>query len=208
VRDCFGASRPVWIAASIHAGETETVLAAYDVVRKRFADALLILVPRHPEHFEEAAKACARVGYRIARRSLGESGNSFTDVLLGDTLGELLSLYAAADVAFVGGSFVPAGGHNPLEASAIGLPVLTGPHWSNFSAVYEALFEAGAAVMVEDPATLGTVVADLLADASHRRQAGAAGQSVVLQNRGALARTVEAIRAVLLQADSHGVSSV
>lgn len=197
LRKALGAARPVWIAASTHPGEPEAVLAAFAAVRKRFADAALILVPRHPERFEEAAGACLRAGYRLARRSLGETGDARTDVLLGDTLGELMSLYAAADVAFVGGSLVPTGGHNPLEPAALGLPVLTGPYRSNFAAVYEALVAEGAAEVVEDADALGAAVADLLGDPTRRQEAGTAGHAVVQRNRGALARTLKAVGEIL-----------
>ncbi|WP_197495807.1 lipid IV(A) 3-deoxy-D-manno-octulosonic acid transferase [Acidihalobacter yilgarnensis] len=208
LRAGLGAARPVWIAASTHAGEVEAALAAFADVRARFASAVLILVPRHPERFEDAFVLCERAGYRVARRSRQENGDGHTDVLLGDTLGELLLLYAASDVAFVGGSLVPTGGHNPLEPAALGLPVLTGPYRSNFDAVYEALIEAGAAEVVEDAEALGAAVADLLADAPHRRQAGAAGHAVVLRNRGALARTLEAVGEVLAQAGRRAASGV
>ncbi|OBS09609.1 lipid IV(A) 3-deoxy-D-manno-octulosonic acid transferase [Acidihalobacter prosperus] len=208
LRTGFGRGRPVWVAASTHPGEPEAVLAAFADVRKRFADALLILVPRHPERFGEAFSLCAQAGYRVARRSLGESGSADTDVLLGDTLGELLMLYAAADAAFVGGSLVPTGGHNPLEPASLGLPVVTGPYRGNFESIYEALIEAGAAEVVEDADALGAAMTALLGDPAQRRQAGSAGHAVVLRNRGALARTLEAVGELTARGGRRATSSV
>lgn len=208
LRGCIGAARPVWIAASTHAGEVDLVLAAFVIVRKRFDNALLILVPRHPECFEASAVSCAKAGYRVARRSLAASGDAHTDVLLGDTMGELLALYAAADVAFIGGSLVTSGGHNPLEAAALSLPVITGPYTDNFSSIYRSLIKAGAAEEVGDAAALGAMIADLLADEGRRHQMGTAGQKVVMQNRGALVRTLEAIDEVLSKAVPNAITSV
>ena len=133
LRDGWG-ERPVWIAASTHAGEDEQVLRAHQTLLQQQPDALLILVPRHPERFDSVARLVSDAGLLQVRRSQGGVPAAADQVLLGDTMGELVMLYACADVAFVGGSLVPNGGHNYLEPAALGLPVLSGPHRFNFTA--------------------------------------------------------------------------
>ncbi|PKM25430.1 MAG: 3-deoxy-D-manno-octulosonic acid transferase, partial [Gammaproteobacteria bacterium HGW-Gammaproteobacteria-12] len=125
-------TRPVWIAASTHAGEDEIILAAHRQLLGKHPDALLILVPRHPERFNSVSELCLGQDLTTRRRSTGEAVQAGDQVLLGDTMGELLFLYALADIAFVGGSLVANGGHNLLEPAALGKPVLSGPHLFNF----------------------------------------------------------------------------
>ncbi len=196
LRETLGAERPSWIAASTHDGEDELVLAAHAAVRTRFPRAVLLLVPRHPERFERVAALCVARGYRVARRSLSEPGAD-ADVYLGDTMGELLALYAAADVAFVGGSLVPTGGHNPLEPAALGLPVITGPHLHNFVRIADLLEEAGALTRVTDAETLAGRVVELLESPQRARAAGTAGREVVARNRGALERLLGLVEDLL-----------
>ncbi|HSC83364.1 MAG TPA: lipid IV(A) 3-deoxy-D-manno-octulosonic acid transferase, partial [Pseudomonas sp.] len=136
-------ARPLWIAASTHAGEDEIILAAHRQLLQQFPQALLILVPRHPERFASVFELCTREGFGTVRRSLGVAVTAETQVLLGDTLGELLFLYALADLAFVGGSLVANGGHNLLEPAALGKPLLSGPHLFNFLEIATLLREAG-----------------------------------------------------------------
>ncbi|MBI2380665.1 MAG: lipid IV(A) 3-deoxy-D-manno-octulosonic acid transferase [Gammaproteobacteria bacterium] len=192
LRAGFGA-RPVWIAASTHRGEDESVLAAHRALRARFPQALLILVPRHPERFGEVAALCATQGERVARRSAGEAVGPDTSVYLGDTLGELLIMYGAADLAFVGGSLVPVGGHNFLEPAALGLPCLSGPHDFNFADIARQLAAAGGLRRVADAAELAEAVGAWLAEPEAREAAGAAALGVVEANRGALARLLELV---------------
>ncbi|MEJ2481407.1 MAG: lipid IV(A) 3-deoxy-D-manno-octulosonic acid transferase, partial [Acidihalobacter sp.] len=172
-------SRPVWIAASTHAGEDDILLDAHHRLLEKLPDAFLILVPRHPERFDEVAALCREQGLRSMRRSTGAACAPDTQVLVGDTLGELLALYAAADAAFVGGSLIPIGGHNPLEPAALGLPVLTGPHIFNFNEVYARLFQAGAAVHADDAVAIAAWLEDLLTDDDKRRHIGESGRQVV-----------------------------
>ncbi|MEJ6655680.1 MAG: lipid IV(A) 3-deoxy-D-manno-octulosonic acid transferase, partial [Pseudomonas sp.] len=127
--------RPVWIAASTHSGEDEIVLAAHRQVLQQHSDALLILVPRHPERFDAVARQIEGAGLSMVRRSAGNMPTPSDQVLLGDTMGELMQFYACADVAFVGGSLIPGGGHNYLEPAALGLPVLSGPHRFYFAEI-------------------------------------------------------------------------
>jgi len=189
--------RPVWIAASTHEGEDELVLAAHGRVLARLSEALLILVPRHPERFEAVASRCRDAGLSMARRSLGETPGTDTRVWLGDTMGELPELFPLAQVAFMGGSLVPTGGHNPLEAAAHGLPVLTGPHVFNFREVFEVLIQAGGAQRVADGQALADRVIALLDNASERNRRGDAAARVVSENRGAVARVVDWVEEML-----------
>jgi 3-deoxy-D-manno-octulosonic-acid transferase len=185
--------RPVWIAGSTHDGEEQQVLAAHARVRARHASALLLLVPRHPQRFDAVAALLTRAQVAFVRRSTGAPIGADDSVLLVDTVGELLSFYAAADVAFVGGSLAPVGGHNLLEPAALGLPVLTGPSDFNGRDSAALLLEAGAARRVSDAAELGEAVASLLADGAARLAQGTAGREAVASNRGSVARLLALI---------------
>jgi 3-deoxy-D-manno-octulosonic-acid transferase len=182
------AGRPVWIAGSTHEGEDERVLFAHIKVLRRFPDALLILVPRHPERFERVVGLCKRERLRLARRSRPEDYTPETQVYVGDTMGELPLLMGSADVAFIGGSLVRTGGHNMLEASAQGVAVCFGPHVFNFAAISDLLLAEDAARRVADESELGEVVGAWFADAAERARVGENGRRVVEQNRGALQR--------------------
>lgn len=185
--------RPVWIAASTHAGEDEQVLRAHQAVLQALPDALLILVPRHPERFDAVARQVQDAGLAAVRRSSGQLPAADQQVLVGDTMGELVMLYACADVAFVGGSLVPNGGHNYLEPAALGLPVLSGPHRFNFTEISELLEGAEALQVVSDERALALAVQALLGDEAARERAGAAGRAVVQDNQGALERLLAGI---------------
>ena len=180
--------RPVWIAASTHVGEDEIILSAHRQLLETHADALLILVPRHPERFGTVFDLCRREGFSTVRRSLDEAVGAQTQVLLGDTMGELLFLYALADVAFVGGSLVPNGGHNLLEPAALGKPVLSGPHLFNFLDIAAQLREAGALVATVSAAELEIEIEALWSDSNRAEDARSAGYAVLKNNQGALAR--------------------
>ena len=180
--------RPVWIAASTHAGEDEIVLAAHRELLKQTPDALLILVPRHPERFNAVFELCHRQGFNTRRRSTDEALLASDQVLLGDTMGELLFLYALADIAFVGGSLVPNGGHNLLEPAALGKPVLSGPHLFNFLEIAAQLRTAGALSEVADAHGLAQRVAQLWHEPATAEAMRTAGQAVMRANQGALAR--------------------
>jgi len=188
-------ARPVWIAGSTHDGEEQQVLAAHREVRKGHPDALLILVPRHPARFGEVADRLERDGFRFIRRSRKPSAEpgETPEVLLVDTLGELLDFYAAADVAFVGGSLVPIGGHNLLEPAALGLPILTGPNNFNSEDVARLLIAQGAAEIVLNATALATRVSALLSSERERVRIGALGRSSVEANRGALQKILALI---------------
>jgi 3-deoxy-D-manno-octulosonic-acid transferase len=197
LRQQLGASRPVWVAASTHEGEEEQVLAAFTRLREILPEALLLLVPRHPERFPKVAELVQHSGYPLVRRTEGRACDAGTAVFLGDTLGELPLFYAAADVAFVGGSLVAVGGHNMLEPAALGVPVVFGPHLFNFQEISQALLAAGGAQQVADATALATVTAALLNDKAQRTQMGEAGRRLVAENRGALDRLLDWVAPLL-----------
>jgi 3-deoxy-D-manno-octulosonic-acid transferase len=190
LREGWGATRPVWIAASTHAGEEDIMLEAHARLRERMPDLLLVLVPRHPQRFEAVADLCTRAGMSSARRSRGETGTPEHAVVLVDTMGELNLFYAASDLAFVGGSLVPVGGHNLLEPAALGLPILTGPHMHSQQDITQRLLAAGGARQVSDLYELIEAVEACLASPALHHQSGIAARHVIEQNRGALARVM------------------
>ena len=188
----FGAGafdRPVWLAASTHPGEEELVLEAFALLKAEQPDALLMLAPRHPDRVPGVLALPAMRRYQVARHSDfqvradatpegGTRGISLSlqdDVLVIDTLGRLGALTGCADAVFVGGSLVPHGGHNPLEAAAWCLPILSGPHTFNFASIYRDLFDANAAVELETD-TLGTALLDCLGQQANTEQVTAMGE--------------------------------
>jgi len=200
LRARYAAGRPLWVAGSTHGGiEEQAVLEAQQRVRTAHPGALLVLAPRHPPRYNEVAQVLRAGGIDFVRRSAGtDSGTDAScAVLLLDSLGELLDFYAAADVAFVGGSLAPVGGHNLLEPAALGVPVLTGPNYSNSEEIARLLIARGAAEVVHDAAELGTRVSELLADPPARERMGAAGRASVDSNRGALAKLLALIEPLL-----------
>lgn len=193
LRKEMGANRLVWIAASTHEGEETQILSVYTNLKKRFPALLLFLVPRHPDRFNKVAALCLDRGYHMVRRSQKQPLSENTDVFLGDTMGEMPLFYAASDVAFVGGSFVPIGGHNLLEPAALGLPVLTGPHLFNFVAISDMLTEAKGATIVQDDKALEVELEKLLANSTLRTHQGKLAKKVVEDNKGALDKLVHLI---------------
>ncbi len=183
----FG-DRPVWIAASTHDIEEQQVLAAHSELQKQQPDLLLLLVPRHPDRFEHVRKLISQQQFNCVSRTDGKVCDRSTDVFLGDTMGELPLFYAASDVAFVGGSLVPVGGHNLLEPAALGLPVISGPHVFNAQEIADMFVKLGACRMVCDGAELAAAVAELIADPAMATKLGNQGRAIVQKNRGALER--------------------
>jgi 3-deoxy-D-manno-octulosonic-acid transferase len=198
-REQFGEQRPVWIAASTHDGEDKQILQAFARIRSSWPDLLLVLTPRHPERFDSVAELCREQGFNFVRRSEQRPCTLDTAVFLGDSMGELLLFYAAADLAFVGGSLVPTGGHNVLEPALLGLPVLFGPHMFNFTEASERLREAKAAWQITDAGELAVTIDWLLADLQQSRDAGQRGRQVVERHRGALAALLAHIGAMVDQ---------
>lgn len=184
--------RPVWIAASTHEGEDEQLLAAHQRLLEVIPEALMIIVPRHPERFDSVATLIQRQGFSLVRRSSGAPVVS-AQVYLGDSMGELLVLYGASDAAFVGGSLIERGGHNPLEPAGWGLPVISGHHVFNFETIYSQLDKGQALIRAGDAVELADRLVYLLSEPVAARTCGQAALAVVEANRGALNRVVEGI---------------
>ncbi|WP_426817270.1 lipid IV(A) 3-deoxy-D-manno-octulosonic acid transferase [Winslowiella sp. 2C04] len=183
--------RPVWIATSTHEGEESIILDAHRKLLARFPDLLLILVPRHPERFTVARDMTQKAGLSYIMRSSGEIPSGSTQVVIGDTMGELMLLYGIADLAFVGGSLVERGGHNPLEPAAHALPVLMGPHIFNFKDICSKLQQADGLITVTDADSLDKEIGTLLTDDDYRRYYGRHAVEVLHQNQGALQRLLQ-----------------
>ena len=190
IRQTWGAQRPVWIAASTHEGEELPVLKAHTEVLRQFPDALLLIAPRHPERFKPVSLACRNFGFVTRTRSEDGTASIDTQCFVVDTLGELLRFYATTDVAFVGGSLVPIGGHNVLEPAALKVPVVVGPKTFNFADITASLLDCGAAVQIDDGEALGAVVIKLLADPELRVRTGRAGRRAFEREQGGVIRTV------------------
>lgn len=197
LREQLGDKRLIWIAASTHPSEEEIVLHAHKKIREKHPEALLILVPRHPDRFDGVAQLVEQQGFTLARRSRNDRCLPETAVYLGDTMGELLLMYAVSDVAVIAGSFAGIGGHNMLEAAVLGKPVITGPQLFNFAEISDMLLLAEGMIKVQDGAGLAENVNRLFADESYRDLVGKNGFQVVAQNRGALRKQLELIKEVL-----------
>ncbi|WP_313271616.1 lipid IV(A) 3-deoxy-D-manno-octulosonic acid transferase [Stenotrophomonas sp.] len=187
------AGRPVWIAASTHEGEEQAVVDMQAALLQRHPQALLLWAPRHPERFAKVEALVREQGWRVATRKLQQWPQADTQVFVIDTLGELMGFYACAQVAFVGGSLQPIGGHNLLEPAAMGTAAVTGPHLHNFSEISRRMNEAGALRICADAAEVGQAVELLLDNDVLREQMIAIGRALVANGRGALKRTVALI---------------
>jgi 3-deoxy-D-manno-octulosonic-acid transferase len=191
LRERFGRDRQVFLAASTREGEEALVLDA--VAGLDIAGFLAIIVPRHPQRFDAVAALLAQRGIPFQRRSDNAPIAEGTRVVLGDTMGEMFAYYAACDLAFVGGSLLPLGGQNLLEACAAGRAVIVGPHTFNFEEATEQAIAAGAAIRVGDAAELTTAVRRLLSDPGQRSRMGNAGRAFTAAHRGATERTLALI---------------
>jgi 3-deoxy-D-manno-octulosonic-acid transferase len=190
--------RPVLVAGSTFPGEDEIVLRSFERIRTLTRNALLIVAPRRPERFGEVEALAKSFGFRTVRRTeLTMDQDLRADVVVLDTIGELAALYELAAVAFVGGSLVPTGGHNPIEPARHGVPVLTGPHISNFLTIYEQFIGCGAARVVRDEASLAAAVLELTGEPEVARAAGAAGRALLERHAGATRRTADALERFL-----------
>ena len=188
-------SRPVIIAGSTLKGEEEPVIRAFNRVRASGGNPLLVVAARHPERFEEVERLCRHEGLSAVRRTeLPIDAEPRADAVVLDTIGELAQLYQVATVVFVGGSLVPAGGHNILEPALYGKPIVFGPHMQNFGEIAEAFVSNGAAIQVRSGSELQDVVVSLVGDPVRRARLGAAAKALVESNRGARDRTLAVIR--------------
>ena len=179
--------RPILLAASTHRGEDEIILQAFGQIKQRVHNALLVLVPRHPERFNQVGDLCLDAGYSLARRSSNDPVEQ-ADILLGDSMGELMTFFGACDIAFIGGSLVSNGGHNMIEPAVWGKPTLSGLSVFNFAEVSRLLAEAGGLALVEDTVALAETVIELIENPERAQQMGQQAQQVAEANRGALER--------------------
>jgi 3-deoxy-D-manno-octulosonic-acid transferase len=191
--------RKVWIATSTHDGEESIILDAHRQLLAKFPDLLLILVPRHPERFKDAKELVQKGGFSYTLRSSGEIPSNSTQVVIGDSMGELMLLYGIADLAFVGGSLVERGGHNPLEPAAHAIPVLMGPHIFNFKDICAKLLQADGMITVTDAQSLVREISTLLTDEDYRLYYGRHAVEVLHQNQGALQRLLQLLQPYLPQ---------
>jgi len=198
-KELFG-ERPVWIAASTHEGEEHAVLDAQQKLLEQFPDLLLILVPRHPQRFAAVRDLIEKQGMDLVARTEARSCDLSTAVFLGDTMGELTLFYAASDVAFVGGSLTPIGGHNLLEPAALGIPLVSGPHVFNAQEIADMFVENGACRLADNTKQLADAVGDLLSDRDKARKCGERGRLILERNRGALERLLAMIDPLLSRA--------
>lgn len=199
LRSQWAPHRKVWIAASTHDGEEQIILEAHRNLLKSFPDLLLILVPRHPERFAEAKTLTRKAGFSYILRSSKEIPFSSTQVVIGDSMGELMLLYGIADLAFVGGSLIERGGHNPLEPAAHAIPVLMGPHTFNFKDICGKLQQAGGLITVADAESITTEIFTLLTDEDYRLYTGHHAVEFLHQNQGALQRLLQILQPYLPQ---------
>ncbi|MDR3478026.1 MAG: lipid IV(A) 3-deoxy-D-manno-octulosonic acid transferase [Gammaproteobacteria bacterium] len=193
----LGRDRLIWIAASTHATEEEIILAAHRKILEAFPDALLILVPRHPERFNQVFALSEQQGFATVRRSEGKTVTAQTTVYLSDTMGELMLMYSVSDVAFVAGSFAPIGGHNMLEAAVLGKPIITGPVLFNFEEISKKLIVAKGMLTVSNADELAIQVTKCFADKTYRQEVGENAKQFVDANRGALAKHLALINTIL-----------
>jgi 3-deoxy-D-manno-octulosonic-acid transferase len=196
-RETHFPGRPVWIAASTHEGEESLVLDAHSRVLEAVPDALLILVPRHPQRFGSVRDLVSRRGHSVVSRTERRPVPHDCPVMLGDTMGEVLLFYAAADVAFVGGSLVPIGGHNLLEPAAVSVAMLSGPHNFNAQEIADMFVHKGGCRIVDSSEDLASAVIELIADDAKRDGMVTEAAAILAGNRGALARLLEMIRPLL-----------
>lgn len=189
--------RPIWIAGSTHPGEHEQVIAVHKKILEKIPEALLLIAPRHPEQFDPVADLLSDAGLCISRRS--KAYNSNCQVLLADTLGELKFLYGCAQIAFIGGSLIERGGHNPLESAASAVGVLSGPSTYNFSHIYPQLIAQQGAQICSDQSELLAHVNQYLTDPTASKSLGEQAHACLTLNQGAISRTLNIIDSLLEQ---------
>jgi 3-deoxy-D-manno-octulosonic-acid transferase len=196
----MSSGRPVLVAGSTMRGEDEAVIRAFNRVRTTAGgtNALLIIAARHPERFDEVERLCKAEGLATTRRSdLPIDAEPRCDAVILDTIGELAHLYQIATAVFVGGSLIPAGGHNILEPALYGKPIVFGPHMQNFTEIAEAFLSNRAAIQVRHARELEEVIVGLMADPVRRARLGAAARALIDAHRGATGRTLDVIADLL-----------
>jgi 3-deoxy-D-manno-octulosonic-acid transferase len=195
LRERFGETRPVFLAASTREGEETLLLDALKIATVK--NLLTVIVPRHPQRFDEVAALIEQHGFRLQRRSTDETIAADTQVVLGDSMGEMFAYYAACDVAFIGGSLLPLGGQNLIEACAVAKPVIVGPHTFNFAQATEQALGCGAALRVRQADDLVHQLSTLLHDEPRMKLMAQSGERFVSDNRGATERAAKLIDTLL-----------
>ena len=192
LREMFGKNRPIFLAASTRDGEEELILAALATLN--IPNLLLVLVPRHPQRFDAVAKLVEQHKFTLQKRSENQIVLPQTQVVLGDSMGEMFAYYSACDIAFIGGSLLPFGGQNLIEASAVGRPVLIGPHTYNFEQATALAIAADAALRIDNSAQLATTLNALFIDPARMAKMGSAGLQFVKNNTGATERALQLVQ--------------
>ena len=188
----FG-ERPVWVAASTHDGEEQIVLDAHRSLLETHPDLILLLVPRHPERFAQVSELIKKNSMAQVKRTDGKALSPSEQVFLGDTMGEMMMFYAASDIAFVAGSLVPIGGHNLLEPSVLGVPIVFGPHYFNAPDIAEMFIAQSACRIVKDSDELARTIGELLDDRALAKQLGDKARTIVMTNRGSLTQLLDVV---------------
>jgi 3-deoxy-D-manno-octulosonic-acid transferase len=191
--------RFVWLIASTHKGEETIFVELYKELKEKIQDLLLVIVPRHPERFGEVKKLCELHQSAVTTRTSGNAIESTTDIYLIDTMGELKMFYAAADIAFVGGSMVPTGGHNILEAAAVGVPVMFGPCMANFKEIAQRVLQQHAAIQCLNKQDIATALMTLFSKPVYRQELIANGKQFIEQNQGAIDRIYVTLEQAFIQ---------
>lgn len=193
----LGAGRRVLVAASTHAGEEEVVLDAFVKILDKFPDLLLLIVPRHPERFMDVAELCEKSGFSVVTRSGGQKVTEDTSIYIGNSMGEMMLYFSTADIAYIGGSLVPVGGHNMLEAMVLGVPCISGPHVHNFQDIAEQMVQRGAGFIVNDQIELANKVTEILASNTISDEVAANALDFIDDNRGAIDKIMNKINGLI-----------
>ncbi|ULF82368.1 lipid IV(A) 3-deoxy-D-manno-octulosonic acid transferase [Vibrio alginolyticus] len=198
LRAQLGNDRPIWIAASTHKGEDEQVLDAHRQVLKSHPNALLVLVPRHPERFDDVFTLCQQQGFNTVRRTSTHAVETNTQVYLGDTMGEMLTLMGAADICFMGGSLIgdKVGGHNVLEPAALGVPIINGPSFFNFKEIVHEMKQNNLIKIVKNEDELARAIVALIKDVAAHERITSELAHFMLANSGSLQRTTTATSSI------------
>ncbi|EPN4999111.1 lipid IV(A) 3-deoxy-D-manno-octulosonic acid transferase [Vibrio alginolyticus] len=198
LRAQLGDDRPIWIAASTHRGEDEQVLDAHRQVLKSHPNALLILVPRHPERFDDVFTLCQQQGFSTVRRTSTHAVETNTQVYLGDTMGEMLTLIGAADICFMGGSLIgdKVGGHNVLEPAALGVPIINGPSFFNFKEIVHEMKQNSLIKIVKNEDELARAIVALIKNVAAHERITSELAHFMLANSGSLQRTTTATSSI------------
>jgi len=197
MKNAWGSHRPVVIAASTHENEEQQVLQAFKPLKKQREDILLLIAPRHPERFDAVENLCQQSDYRVVRRTNAQDIEPQTEIVIIDSIGELMAFYSVADVVYVGGSLVPVGGHNVLEPISLGLPVIVGPHMFNFNSITKQLKEANGIIQVEDADSLGKAFLSLLNDEQMKKKLIENSSACLKNNQGVIAGYIKEINLLL-----------